>query len=507
MRMANGFPKILWGSVAVVVVIVLQMSVAAVAGNEKAFHVPLGERQLFLDDVGIAKVENLKRSMHQPVKRGAVIIPDQQWETGLQTRCTPVWDEERCVYKIWMITSTNIPGLAGTSYAESKDGLRWTKPVLGQMNIKGSLENNFIAVVPGHAWPENGIENVVYDSDEPDRLRRFKGFYGVINRRPMVSADGIRWKLLDAAVLPSSDESNLSYDRKQKTFIATLKRGGPFGRSHGIWTSQDFTNWKDTGVLFHADELDQKLGRENIKARRADPQLQIQGHLWDIHDSYKGHTAEHKVDVYNIGLFRYEGVYIGTPAMFHSNDNRWNKDGFHLIQLVCSRDLKTFKRLGNRKTFIGPSPIGKSAYDLTQLIGPSSPVVRSDELWFYYTGIQYRAQPKDVERNAGAICLAVLRRDGFISLDSGDTEGTIQTEPFEPTGSKLFVNVDASKGELRVDVLDGAGKVVAQSEPLSGDLLREPVTWARGNIAEMEAQKVSLRFTLRGGQFYSYWLE
>jgi len=506
MQTANWIPKIASGCVAVVVV-VSQMSVATAADNEKAFRVPPGERQLFLDDVGISKVDNLRRTMHQPAKRGAVIIPDQTWETTLQTRCSPVWDDERGVYKIWMITSTNIPGLAGTSYAESKDGLRWTKPVLRQTTIKGSLENNFISVVHGHAWPENGIENVVYDPDEPDRLRRFKGFYGVFNRKPMVSADGIRWRLLDAAVLPSSDESNLSYDRKQKAFIATLKRGGPFGRSHGIWTSQDFANWKDTGVLFHADELDQKLGRENIKARRADSKLQIQRPLWDIRDSYKGHTAEHKVDVYNIGLFRYEGLYIGTPSMFHSNDNRWNKDGFHLIQLVCSRDLKTFKRLGSRKAFIGPSPIGKNAYDLTQLIGPSAPVIRGDELWFYYTGIQYRAQPKNVEHNAGAICLAVLRRDGFISLDSDGTEGTIQTEPFESTGSELFVNVDAPKGELRVDVLDGAGKAVAQSKPLNGDLLSEQVAWAEGTIAKMKGQNVSLRFTLRDGQFYSYWLE
>ena len=96
MQTENWISKVPWGCVAVVV-IVSQMSVAAAADNEKAFRVPPGERQLFLDDVGIAKVENLKRTMHQPAKRGAVIIPDQQWETVLQTRCAPVWDEERGV--------------------------------------------------------------------------------------------------------------------------------------------------------------------------------------------------------------------------------------------------------------------------------------------------------------------------------------------------------------------------------------------------------------------------
>ena len=101
----------------------------------------------------------------------------------------------------------------------------------------------------------------------------------------------------------------------------------------------------------------------------------------------------------------------------------------------------------------------------------------------------------------------MLRRDGFISLDAGEQAGTIQTKPFKLSGTKLHVNVDAPKGELRVEVLDGEGKVVAQSEPLSGDLLREPVKWAEGNIADLKGQTASLRFTLRNGQFYSYWLE
>ncbi len=475
--------------------------------NEKVFRVQLGERQLFLDDVGISKITHLKRTMHQPVKKGAVIRPDRPWETTLQTRCVPAWDEKEKVFKLWMITSTNIPDGAGTTYATSKDGVQWAKPVLGQWEFNGSRENNFVSLDPMMQWPENAIENVVCDPDDPDPARRFKGLLGAFNRQPMVSPDGVQWRLLDVPEILSQDESNLSYDRQTRTFIATVKHGGPYGRSVRLTTSRDFENWTTPVLIFHADELDQELGRAHMKARRDNPQLQMQRPLWDIRDTYQGRTAKPKVDVYNMGLFRYEGLFIGTPAMFHSNDNRWNKDGFHLIQLVCSRDLKAFKRVGNRATFIGPSPIGQGAYDLTQLIGPSAPVIRGDELWFYYTGIKYRTPPKDADRDAGAVCLAVLRRDGFISLDSDETEGTIQTESFELPGSSLFVNVDAPKGKLRVEVLDGAGKVVAESEPVNGNALREPVKWAEGDIAKIRAQKVSLRFTLRNGQFYSYWLE
>ena len=62
-----------------------------VAGNEpKAFSPALGERQLFLDDAGIAIIENLLRTMHTPVKRGAVLRPTPPDETSLQTRSAPV---------------------------------------------------------------------------------------------------------------------------------------------------------------------------------------------------------------------------------------------------------------------------------------------------------------------------------------------------------------------------------------------------------------------------------
>ena len=53
-----------------------------------------------------------------------------------------------------------------------------------------------------------------------------------------------------------------------------------------------------------------------------------------------------------------------------------------------------------------------------------------------------------------AICLAVLRRDGFISLDPTDTKDIIQTKPFTVSGYQLFVNVDAAY--LRITLSNSA---------------------------------------------------
>ena len=60
---------------------------------------------------------------------------------------------------------------------------------------------------------------------------------------------------------------------------------------------------------------------------------------------------------------------------------------------------------------------------------------------------------------------------------------------------------------MRVEMIDGEGKVLATSALMQGDLLNGEVRWQEGNPRELRGQMVSLRFALRNGAFYSYWLE
>jgi hypothetical protein len=307
--------------------------------------------------------------------------------------------------------------------------------------------------------------------------------------------------LPDVAGVPSGDEANFSFDEKAHLFILTVKRSGPHGRSVHLETSQDFKTWTNHGLIFHTDDLDQKLGRKTIRARFVDPAFQ---------PLVANDPARYNVDVYNMGVFRYESLYIGMPTMYYSTgpsaDGR-NTDGFHLTQLACSRDLKNWKRLGDRQPFIGNSRTGGGAYDLTGIIGPSNAVQRGNELWFYYTCAKYRRRPPRVEPDVGAVSLAVLRRDGFISLDAGQTEGRLLTKSFLLPGTKLFLNVDAPQGEILVEVLKGDGNAVARSRPLTGDLLCEQVHWQQGDLVDLSNQAIRLRFTLKNARLYSYWLE
>lgn len=438
--------------------------------------------------------------MHAPVKRGAVIRPEQPWEMSFQTRSAPAWDEQEKRFKFWLITSTPVEGVGGMTYVESTNGLDWTRPILRQWDYQGSRENNFVALDPKSPWPANAMENVVYDPDDPDLSRRYKGFLEAFVRQPIASPDGIHWRRLDVSPLPSQDESNLSYDREGHTFVATLKMTGPFGRTHAIWTSPDFQHWTNTKAVFSADEEDQRLAKANIEARLADPRLQ--------QPRYRD-PADYHADIYNVGIFRYEGLYLALPAVYHATgkEPEGNTDGFHLIQLAVSRDLKNWQRLGDRRPFLGPSPVQDDTYDWTQLLPPSAPVVRGDELWFYYTGLRYRVPPADADRRAGAICLAVLRRDGFISLDAGEEAGTLVTKPFLVNGANWFVNVDAAQGSVEVTVLDDAGQPLAVSEPITGDQPRAAVRWKSGTGANLQGKTVRVRIVLRQAKLYSFWID
>ena len=454
-----------------------------VAVAEDARGIPVGQRQLFLDDDAIAKIENLQRTLHQPQKRGAVVRSANPTQ-AIQTRMAPLWDPDAKHFKLWVM-STDEP------LRVSSDGLHWT----------------------AGPKPNMRIDHAVFDPHDADPARRFKA--SLLNAGFAVSPDGVQWTKLDVPAIPSSDEGNLSYDPREGLFIHSVKRGGPFGRAVAIATSRDFKTWNDYGVVFHADKRDQELGVENIQARAADPTLQ---------QTLYNAPQTRNVDVYNMGVFHYEGIYVGLPAMFHATGpvpNYPNTDGFHLIQLACSRDLKSWVRLGDRKTFIGPSRLDSGAYDLTQMLPPSAPVLKDDELWFYYTGLKYRANftylgtypdGKTVvmpgrDRDVGAVCLAVLRRDGFISLDAVEKPGTLLTKPFVLAGSSLHVNADATSGDVDVTVLDGANQIVAVSEPVTGDQPRAALRWKSGDLATIKGKTVSLRFSLRNARLYSFWSE
>lgn len=58
-----------------------------------SFAVPLEQRQLLLDDVGVESADKLRKTLHKTDKKGAVVRSLDPTQT-IQTR-SPLWDGER----------------------------------------------------------------------------------------------------------------------------------------------------------------------------------------------------------------------------------------------------------------------------------------------------------------------------------------------------------------------------------------------------------------------------
>ena len=92
-----------------------------------------------------------------------------------------------------------------------------------------------------------------------------------------------------------------------------------------------------------------------------------------------------------------------------------------------------------------------------------------------------------------------------MSLDAGDTPGTLTTKPFVTRASSLYVNIDSTGGKSVVEVLDREGAVLAVSKPMSENKPRRRIAWARGDLADVAGKAIRLRFHLRNSRLYSFW--
>ncbi|MHC4238132.1 MAG: glycosyl hydrolase family 32, partial [Planctomycetota bacterium] len=160
--------------------------------------------------------------------------------------------------------------------------------------------------------------------------------------------------------------------------------------------------------------------------------------------------------------------------------------------ISCTWDEQSW-RMGNVQSVVG------------------SPLVVGDELYFYFNG---RPKPApdapdwDGDYQAG---LAILRRDGFASMDASGSTKTLTTRPVTFKGKHLFVNVDCPKGKLKVEVLGKDGKViapftVANCTAISSDKTLVKVNWKDKNLSALAGKPVQFRFHLTDGSLYAFWV-
>lgn len=479
---------------------VLLTMCAVAAGNE--FAIVPGQRELFLDDVGIKDLKNVERVVHKPRRHpeNPLLSPDTPWERGCQVYGTANYDEAAKLFKLWYLTGPKDRGLTPlkldgyeraphttmAAYAESEDGIHWTKPALGIFPYDGDTQNNLLGIGRFNC---EGI-SVLHDPHDADPNRRWKcvywdhgsGGWEVRNGGPYCkggpddgwhvafSADGIHWQRYEGNPVIAKycdTNQNVLYDPRLKKYVGYSRFN--FGRRLARTESEDFEHWSEPQLVLECDAAD-------------GPATQI----------------------YGAGVDLYEGIYLAMIWIY-----REGSDGKIDTQLATSRDGIAWTRVGNRATWLELGDEGSWEGGMVRSVERIIP--RGDELYIYYCGVHgAHTGPKIknvVRKHPVQIGLLTQRRDGFVSLRAGESEGTILTQPFALPGDDIHVNVDAPRGSLVVELLDENGDAVATSTPLTGDLLNEPLRWAQGNPADAKGETVSLRFRLRNADLYSYWVE
>ena len=269
--------------------------------------------------------------------------------------------------------------------------------------------------------------------------------------------------------------------------------------------SSDFENWTDPELIFHADAYDQLLGEKRVREHLANPKLRLMT---------VNQPEHYNTEIYNMPIFPYEGTYIGLPNHFEAaghSPNR-NQEGINSVKLSTSRDLRRWVKVGNRGSFIPVSELGDGAIDTGQVLAASRPQVHGDELWFYYTGLNHRFQTDDPYR--GGIHLAKLKRDRFAYFGADQEGGFVETRAIRFDGNRLFINADATDGEVRVEVIDQRGRRVLEgwsrdrSQPIQGDHLRAEVKWTgKPDLGAFQGESIRFRFRLYDARLFSFWLE
>jgi hypothetical protein len=450
-------------------------------------------RQLFVDDF-LVETSDLKRVFHLPVKYAGnpVLKPETELEINAPRNAAAVpksggvwWDPAEKIFKIWYEAGW----IHTICYATSQDGLAWERPVL-------DVNPGTNQVLPPDLTPDSWT--VVPDWDAQDPQQKYKLFLrppgGQMPGVSMTSPDGIHWTHR-VPTGDTGDRSTMFYNPFRKKWVYSL-RSGFRGRSRDYWEADDFlagAKWELGGPVVWA------------AADRDDPP-----------DPEIGDPAQ----LYNLDAVAYESLLLGMFEIHRGPKNEdcmkaglpkvtelnfaYSRDGFHWHRPDRRAHIPAERR-----------DVWDRAY--VQSLGNVC-TVRGDKLWIYYTGFQGDANKvggnwlQNGMYDRGATGVALLRRDGFASLDAGAEPATLTTRPVTFSGSRVFVNAATAAGELRVEILDEAGGPLApftleNCRPIRADSTLEPVAWSGAQDASaLRGKPVRFRFTLRDGSLYAFWV-
>lgn len=357
----------------------LLLSIWLGADGEEVY--PLGSRlELFVDDELIETMTGLQLKLHVPRLAEGVLHKDRPYEDSTLYDPVVMWDEGR--YRLWYRTNFNSAPYY-TGYAESADGIHWTKPSLGLIEFAGSRENNLVwssAMGPG----EPRVLSIFKDPLPhcPDS-QRYKAIAVVTEAgkgalRALVSPDGLRWRLLrDEPILTDGafDSHNIAfYDQARGCYVAYYRDFVNGVRHIRRAVSDDFVHWTPGGFI-------------------------------DLGDTPLEHLYKNAATPY----YRRPDLILMFPKRFVPDRQpaHWNLPGLSDIVFMSSRDGFHFRRTF-MEAFLRPGPDPLNWHERAIEVGSGLVPTGAGEMSLYVVQ-NYRTDRVHIRR-------AVLREDGFVSV-------------------------------------------------------------------------------------------
>lgn len=448
---------------------------ASSVAADKTEPVDIGSRrELFIDDHLIETLSGAAtRHLHQPEAKEVVLTTDAPWEGNISAYYTIFQDDD--VYRMyyrgshWDTEAKKATHREVTCYAESADGIHWTKPDLGLFEFNGSRQNNIVLDGLGtHCF-------AAFRDDNPDcpPEARYKGMsYGRSGGKKGLfvfhSPDGLRWsQMTDEPVITKGafDSQNLAFwdthAQEYREYHRIFVNGV---RAIMTGSSRDFLNWSDPVLLeYQAGAPDQHLYTNAVLPYQRAPHLLL------------GFPTRYLPK---------EGQRV-EPTLMISRDRR---HFYRWLEAVIPETAPE-DRGGNRSNYM--------AWGLLDL--PDRPQhfsVYASEA--YYTGPDSRLRRFE------------YRKDGFVSIRADQAGGHVTTKTLTFDGTQLSLNYATSgNGQIRVALLDDQGESlegfsVDDCEPLVGDHIDGRVQWKGCSIAKrLIGQPVRVHIELRDADLYS----
>ncbi|MCL6502629.1 MAG: hypothetical protein K6T86_08080 [Pirellulales bacterium] len=434
-------------------------------------------KQLLVDDAVIAAQSNLRRELGRVTKaNGRQPIFTQGWFYGT------VLHDEGC-FKLWWRKPAG-----GYAYATSKDGLHFeTQAELTGINFAGDY-----------------TLAVTIDPHETDSEHRYKAAYDAQGMAAGLahSGDGIHWQ-------PYNDGRPVT-GRAADTYNQII--WDQDARTYRLFTRSDFgtaggaTEWRGTRSMVNRDIKHDPTAWQTVRSwafDREGPQERQRRQIYALTDwiyegihfalmsvyEWPGDTSEGPADLHRRHERDVMNFYIATSRDGDDWDLRWVYEGCPLVPR-------------------GPD----GAFDKDIILPASSIVTHNDRHWLYYAGGNERHGTEQVRYpRQHAIGLAWLRLDGFVALAADATGGTLVTKPFRLEGPAVALNIEACRGECRVEVLDEEGRPLpayagaAALTQCGVDGLRVSPRWeGKPDLRALVGQVIRLKIHLKDARLYSF---